>query len=93
MSKFSSYIEPDILRFAILEMGRLRGNKSFCPSEVVRWLYPVDWRYFMQDVQAKMMELYEADEVTITQKGKLVPKSEIPKGPVRITIDFQNTLG
>ncbi len=88
MPKVQTYIEPDILRLAILEMGRMRGDKSFCPSEVVRWMFPVDWRYFMPDVQKKMMELYQAGEVTVTQKGQPVRKEEMPIGPVRIIIDF-----
>ena len=88
MRTLPATIETDILRVAILEMGRMRGEKSFCPSEVVRWLYPVDWRHFMPDIQIKMMELYKAGEITITQKGKPVPKEQIPKGPVRIVINF-----
>lgn len=88
MQKLPATIETDILRVAILEMGRIRGDKSFCPSEVVRWLYPVDWRYFMPDIQIKMMELYKAGEITITQKGKAVSKEQMPIGPVRIKINF-----
>lgn len=88
MQKLPANIETDILRVAILEMGRLRGDKSFCPSEVVRWLYPVDWRYFMPDVQAKMMELYNSGEVVVTQKGQPISKEQTPKGPVRININF-----
>jgi hypothetical protein len=66
-------------------MLRMRNGKSFCPSEVVRWIYPCSWKYFMSDVQAEMMKLYREDKIAVTQKGELISKDEIPSGPIRIS--------
>lgn len=75
----------DILGLAILEMCRMRGDKCFCPSEVVRWIYPRSWRCFMPDVRLSMMDLYRQGKIKVTQKGEKVPLEEIPVGPVRIS--------
>ncbi|EON78210.1 hypothetical protein ADIS_1407 [Lunatimonas lonarensis] len=75
---------PDVMEIAILEMCRVRGNSSFCPSEIARWLYPEDWRDFMPEVRESMMNLYRDNRISVTQKGVEVDKNFLPKGPVRI---------
>ena len=75
-----------MLETAILEMGRVRGESSFCPSEVVRWIYPQDWRFFMEDIQAEMMRLYREGKVVILQKNLPVDPNDFPQGPVRIRV-------
>ncbi len=75
----------NILATAILQMGRMRKGSTFCPSEVVRWIYPQDWRYFMEDVRSVMMELYRQGLIEVTQQGKAIDPDKPPKGPVRIS--------
>jgi len=75
-----------ILETAIMEMGRQRGGNNFCPSEIVRWLFPQDWRHFMPDIQEEMMRLYAEDKITVMQKGVPVEKGPVPRGPVRIKV-------
>lgn len=75
-----------MLETAILEMGRKAGGKSFCPSEVVKWIYPQDWRHFMVDVEEVMMQLYREGKISVTQSGKEIPKDRLAKGPVRIKV-------
>lgn len=77
---------PSILETAILEMGRMRGKSSFCPSEVVRWIYPQSWRYFMEDIQSEMMRLYREGKVVVLQNNQPVHPHKFPKGPVRILV-------
>ncbi|MGY6744133.1 MAG: DUF3253 domain-containing protein [Cecembia sp.] len=77
---------PFFLQSAVLEMGRIRGDSTFCPSEVVRWLYPQDWRHFLSDVQTEMMNLYRQGKVVVLQKNKPVDKLTYPKGAVRIRV-------
>jgi hypothetical protein len=72
------------LEQAILELIRRRKQRSFCPSEVVRWIYPEDWRHFMPDVRETMMDLYRKNLITVTQKGFAIDPNFLPKGPVRI---------
>lgn len=81
----NQFIEPNPLRQAILEMIRLRGDASFCPSEVVRWIYPQAWRIFMEDVRKEMMCLYQEGLINVTQQGVSIDPAENPKGPVRIS--------
>jgi hypothetical protein len=75
----------DILKIAILEFCRLRPDTSFCPSEVVRRMYPESWRAFLPDVRQKAWELYQEGEILLTQKGKPLEKNKKPTGPIRIS--------
>lgn len=75
---------PTILEIAIMEMGRMRKGASFCPSEVVRWMYPQDWRFFMDNVKEEMMRLYREGKISVIQKNNPVNPDYLPKGPVRI---------
>lgn len=80
-----NYIEPNILALAILEMCRMRKKQSFCPSEVVKWLYPQDWKFFLTDIRKEMMCLYRDGKVLITQDGIPIQPDITPEGPVRIS--------
>ncbi|HSJ68330.1 MAG TPA: DUF3253 domain-containing protein [Anditalea sp.] len=77
-----------ILETAIMEMGRQRQDTSFCPSEIVRWMFPEHWRKFMPDIQEEMMRLYNEGKIVVLQKGHPVEKEKQPKGPVRIKVLF-----
>lgn len=80
-----NYIEPNILAVAILEMCRMRKGQSFCPSDVVKWLYPQDWEFFLTDIRIEMMRLYKEGKVLVTQNGIPVNPDVTPVGPVRIS--------
>ncbi|KEO73969.1 DUF3253 domain-containing protein [Anditalea andensis] len=75
-----------ILEKAIMEMGRQRQGNNFCPSEIVRWLYPQHWKKFMPDIQQEMMRLHNEGKIMVMQKGEPVEKGKVPKGPVRIKV-------
>ncbi|EIM78042.1 hypothetical protein A3SI_04427 [Nitritalea halalkaliphila LW7] len=78
-------INARIVHEAIVFLAEKRGrDASFCPSEVARWLFPQDWRHFMDVVREAAFELYREDVVRILQAGELVPKDEPVKGPIRI---------
>ncbi|WP_129717376.1 DUF3253 domain-containing protein [Pedobacter sp. SYP-B3415] len=71
---------------AILSTAEQRGpEKSTCPSEIARQLYPDDWREQMENVRKVAIGLHKAGKVQITQGGKPVDVDHI-KGPVRIKI-------
>ena len=77
---------PDVSQ-AIIIMATLRGpDKTVCPSEIARALFPGDWRKHMNEVRASAIELQLEGKVIITQKGKPVDVDKI-KGPVRIRIN------
>lgn len=70
----------------ILAMATERGpDKTVCPSEIARELFPADWRKHMQEVRDAAIELQNQGKVAITQKGSPVDTGNI-KGPVRIKI-------
>lgn len=76
---------PDISE-KILAVAKSRGaDKSTCPSEIARMLYPEDWRKHMQRVVEVAIDLQRQDKVAITQKGIPVDPDNI-KGPIRIKI-------
>jgi hypothetical protein len=75
----------DILS-TILFIANQRGpEKSTCPSEIARKLFPDDWRKHMKDVVDVAIDLHNQGKVVITQKGIPVDVDHI-KGPIRIKI-------
>lgn len=77
--------QPSISK-AILALAAARGTeKSICPSEVARALWPGDWRDHMEDVRAAAFQLRDAGKVRVTQGGQDVVGS-VPVGPIRIVI-------
>lgn len=70
----------------ILTMAAQRApDKTVCPSEIARELFPDDWRKHMDDIRMEAIKLQKAGKVQITQKGKPVDVDLI-KGPVRIKL-------
>jgi len=77
--------QPDISA-SIVSVATDRGpDKSTCPSEIARMLFPEDWRAHMNDVVNVAIDLQHQGKVVITQKGVPVDLNQI-KGPIRIKI-------
>ena len=74
----------EVLRTAILDFCRKEREKPFCPSEVVRQMFPEDWELFMPEVFEEMMNMYREGLIQVTQKGRPIDPAKIPVGPVRI---------
>jgi hypothetical protein len=54
----------------ILSTAIHRGaEKSTCPSEIARMLFPNGWRKHMKDVLEVAIDLHNKGSVVITQKG------------------------
>lgn len=71
---------------AILSTAIHRGaEKSTCPSEIARMLFPDDWRGHMRRVLAVAIDLHKRGDIVITQRGVPVDVEHI-KGPVRFTM-------
>ncbi|RZK41805.1 MAG: DUF3253 domain-containing protein [Pedobacter sp.] len=76
---------PDIAS-TIIDIATQRGiDKSTCPSEIARKLFPKDWRAHMNEIVDVAIDLQLQGKILITQKGIPVDVSEI-KGPIRIKI-------
>jgi hypothetical protein len=78
-------IDHKSLENAIIELLLQRGQgKTICPSEVVRRLYPDNWREKMDDVRQVARELVKKDKIEITQKGEVV--DPLARGPIRLRL-------
>ena len=54
---------------SILSTAIHRGvEKSTCPSEIARLLFPKDWREHMKDVLDVAIDLHNKGSIVITQK-------------------------
>jgi len=70
----------------ILVIATQRGiDKSTCPSELARMMFPDDWRKHMKEIREVAVVLHRKGKVLITQKGEPVDTDNI-KGPIRIRI-------
>lgn len=70
----------------IISIATARGNnKTICPSEVARTLWPTEWRKHMEEVRSAAFTLRDEGKVKILQKGEEVLHTEV-KGPIRIRI-------
>ncbi|RZL20105.1 MAG: DUF3253 domain-containing protein [Pedobacter sp.] len=74
------------IKTTILTVAENRGpEKSTCPSEIARMLFPDDWRKHMSEVADVAINLHHQGKVAITQKGIPIDVHHI-KGPIRIKI-------
>ncbi|MDQ7949387.1 MAG: DUF3253 domain-containing protein [Pedobacter sp.] len=79
-------IQQQTISRAILLTAAQRGaEKSTCPSEIARLLFPNDWRKHMKEVVDVAIDLQHQGKVLITQKGLPVDINKI-KGPIRIKL-------
>jgi len=70
----------------ILSTAIHRGaEKSTCPSEIARLLFPDDWREHMKDVLDAAIDLHNKGSIVITQKDMPINVKDF-QGPVRIKI-------
>jgi len=78
--------QPSDILTTILTVATRRGpEKSTCPSEIARLLYPDNWRDHMKNVVDVAISLHNEGKVVITQKGIAIDVNHI-KGPIRIKI-------
>jgi len=78
--------QPSDILTTILTVATRRGpEKSTCPSEIARLLYPDNWRDHMKNVVDVAIGLHNEGKVVITQKGIAIDVNHI-KGPIRIKI-------
>ena len=74
------------IRQAVLSAATERGpEKTTCPSEIARTIFPADWRDHMAEVKNAAIALQKAGKVQITQRGSPIDVDNI-KGPIRIRI-------
>ena len=80
----------EVLRTAILEMCRQRKEEDFCPSQVVKTMFPEDWEQFLEEVISVAIEMNRAGLILITQNGLAVETDFFPTGPFKIRSRIPN---
>lgn len=69
----------------IVKLLLIRGaDKTICPSEVARQLFPDNWRDKMDDVRTIAGMLAQDEVILITQKNQVVDIGV--KGPIRLKL-------
>lgn len=70
----------------ILHLAEERGrDKTICPSEVARHMFPNNWRSSMKQIRKIAFDLRDKGKVAILQKGNELDGKEAI-GPIRIRI-------
>lgn len=85
----SGYFEAmlnSILETGIMEMGRQSNGKPFKATDVLKWIYPEDWRHFMPDIQEEITRLKELNKICITQDYGVPPMKGEVEGDVWIIV-------
>ncbi len=76
-------IKDSLLKFA-LERGL---EKTFCPSEIARKLFPKNWQDKMEEIRNIADNLVLENKLLVMQKGEI--KDKLPsklKGPIRLRL-------
>ena len=76
-------VDADIEREILRQCAARAPDRSICPSEVARALWPNDWRAHMNEVRAAGLLLATAGDINITQGGDVRAPSAAIVGPIR----------
>jgi ATP-dependent Clp protease adapter protein ClpS len=79
-----NFIASNILEIAILEMCRLKKGESFSPSDVVQWIYPEHWHFFLSEAIDVMMQLHREGKIILLQNNIPLESDEIPNDTLSI---------
>lgn len=70
----------------ILQLLQARGaGRTICPSEAARAYAPDDWRRHMPTVRQAALDLADAGQIVILQRGKVID-GRSAKGPIRLAL-------
>ncbi len=75
-----------ILEIAILEMGRLKKGETFDPLEVIQWMFPQHWKFFIEELNSEVERLYKERKVWHEQPDLLTLPIELQSRPIKIKI-------
>ncbi|MEN2282006.1 hypothetical protein AAGF08_07685 [Algoriphagus sp. SE2] len=57
----------DILQTALLEMCRKRRNIFFYPEDIIREMFPEDWRHFLPELESLINSLYKRGVIEVEE--------------------------
>ncbi|WP_339717826.1 DUF3253 domain-containing protein [Cyclobacterium amurskyense] len=80
-----NYLDKGILVLATMEMAKRKKEMSFCPTEVVKWIYPSNWESFMDDENRAVAWLHEKGLITLENEG-ITPHLGNTDGVIKIKL-------
>ncbi|WP_339901408.1 hypothetical protein [uncultured Cyclobacterium sp.] len=69
------YLDKGILVQATMEMAKRKKGNAFCPTEVLKWIYPTDWQSFLDEEYKAVNWLHEKGCIALADEGKSLSKS------------------
>lgn len=78
--------EADIASEILRQCAERAPDRTICPSEVARALWPDDWRLHMNEVRAVGIALATAGKIVITQGDEVRSPSVSIRGPIRYRV-------
>lgn len=57
----------DILETALLEMCRKRKKNFFNPEDIIREMFPEDWKHFLPELESLIKSLYIGGKIEIEE--------------------------
>ncbi|MGL4230752.1 MAG: DUF3253 domain-containing protein [Casimicrobium sp.] len=77
-------IDSVTVRHTIVTMCEARGlERSLCPSEIARAIWPYGWREHMHEVRAAALALAHEGVIDITQRGERRDPAKDIRGAIR----------
>lgn len=74
----------EVLRTAILDFCRRSEGKPFCPTEVVRRMFPEDWELFTEEIKAEALRMHSENLIELAEGVTSADQSDHPDGQVLI---------
>ncbi|WP_375582482.1 hypothetical protein [Cyclobacterium xiamenense] len=81
-----NYLDKDILVVATMEMAKRKKGSFFPASDVVQWIYPNDWHYFMEEEMEALMWLHQHGFLEVEAAGRPLAPNFLPADPVTIRL-------
>lgn len=50
-------------------MSRMKKGASFSPEEVLRWIFPEAWEYFLPDILSEIERMKMQGKIMVLQNG------------------------
>lgn len=81
-----NYLDKGILVLATMEMAQRNKGSHFNPTDVVRWIYPRDWRLFLEEEKYALTWLQGEGLLEVLVNGKPVGANYSLSEPVTVTL-------
>jgi hypothetical protein len=65
-----NFLDKGILVLATMEMAKRKKNTAFCSSEVVKWIYPNDWEWFLEEENKALNWLFDKGYISQEDGGQ-----------------------